>query len=126
MDLVTCAADSHVSRAENIIRFVKKRLRSIQSETPFTKYLRRLTIKMTTRATVLINSFRRKSGVHYVMSQRQILFGKKFKTPLCKMGDLVLASNVKPTTRHHAQKHSMNYTLDQMMVVLIIQYSSSQ
>ena len=29
MDLVTCAADSHVPRAENTIRFVKERLRSI-------------------------------------------------------------------------------------------------
>ena len=34
LDLTTCAADSHVSRAENAIRFVKDRLRSIQCETP--------------------------------------------------------------------------------------------
>ena len=33
--LTTCAADSHVPRAENAIRFVKERLRSIQCETPF-------------------------------------------------------------------------------------------
>ena len=46
---------------------------------------------MTKRATVIINSFRRKSGVHSVMSPRQIIFGKKFKTPLYKMGELVLA-----------------------------------
>ena len=49
---------------------------------------------MAKRATVLINSFRRKSGVHSVMSPRQIIFGKKFKTPLCKMGELVLAYDV--------------------------------
>ena len=50
---------------------------------------------MTRRVTVLINSFRRKSGVHAVMSPKHILFGKKFKTLLCKMGELVLAYNVK-------------------------------
>ena len=43
------------------------------------------------RVVVLINSFRRKSGVHPVMSPRQIIFGKKFKTPLCKIGELVMA-----------------------------------
>ena len=94
IDLITCAADSHVPRAENAIRFMKERLRSIKCETPFTKYPRKLTIKMTKPATVLINSFRRKSGVHSVMSPRQIIFGRKFKTPLCKMGELVLAHNV--------------------------------
>ena len=35
IDLNTCVADSHVPRAENAIRFVKERLRSIQCETPF-------------------------------------------------------------------------------------------
>ena len=95
INLDTCAADSHVPRAENAIRFVKERLRSIQSETPFDKYPKKLTIEMTRYVTVLINSFRRKSGVHAVMSPRQILFGKKFKTPLCKMGELVLAYDVK-------------------------------
>ena len=28
------------------------------------------------------------------MSPRQILFGKKFKTPLCKIGELVMVYNV--------------------------------
>ena len=84
IDLDTCAADSQVSRAENAIRFVKDRLRSIQCKMQFNKYPKRLTIKMTKRVTILTNSFRRKSGVHAVMSPRQILFGKKFKTPLCK------------------------------------------
>ena len=50
---------------------------------------------MTKRATILINSFRRKSGVHAVMSPRQILFGKKFKTSLYKINELVLAYDVK-------------------------------
>ena len=46
------------------------------------------------RDVVLINLFRRKSGVHPVMSPRQILFSKKFKTPLCKIGELVMAYHV--------------------------------
>ena len=54
---------------------------------------------MTKRATVLINSFRRKSGVHSVMSPRQILFGKKFKTPLCKMGELVMAYHIRANNK---------------------------
>ena len=29
-----------------------------------------------------------------MMSPRQILFGKKFKTPLCKIGELVMAYGV--------------------------------
>ena len=87
MDSVTCAADSYVPRVENAIRFIEERIGSIQSETPFTKYPRRLTIEMTKSATVLINSFRRKSGAHSVMSLRQILFRKKFKTPLYKIGN---------------------------------------
>ena len=35
IDLDRCAADSHVPRAENTIKFVKERLRSIQCETLF-------------------------------------------------------------------------------------------
>ena len=55
IDLDTCEADSHVPRAENAMRFVKERLRSIQCETPFTKYPKRLTIEMTKHVTILIN-----------------------------------------------------------------------
>ena len=67
VNLDTCAADSHVPKVEGAIRFVKERLRSIQSETPFSRYSKRLTIEMTRRVTILINSFTRKSGVHPVM-----------------------------------------------------------
>ena len=38
INLTTCVSDSHVPRAENAIRFVKERRRSIQCETPFKKY----------------------------------------------------------------------------------------
>ena len=58
INLDTCVADSHVPRAENAIRFVKERLRSIQCETLFNKHPKRLTIEMTKHVTILINSFR--------------------------------------------------------------------
>ena len=114
-------------RAENGIRFAKERLRSIQCKTPFNKYPKRLTIEMTKRVTILINSFRRKSGVHAVMSPIQILFGKKFKTPLCKMGELVLAYDIKSNNKTSKPRaHSMHYILDLMMEVLVTQYSNYQ
>ena len=49
---------------------------------------------MVKRVIVLINSSRRKPGVHSVMLPRQILFGKKFKTPLCKIDKLVIVCDV--------------------------------
>ena len=64
INLDTCVVDSHVPRAENAIRFVKERLGPIQYETPSNKYPKRVTIEMTKRVTILVNSFRRKSGVH--------------------------------------------------------------
>ena len=99
MDLITCATNSHVPRAEDVIRFVKKRLKAIESETPFKKYRKRLTIKMTKYVIVLINLLRRESGVHSVLSSRQILLVKKLKTPLCKIEDLVMAWDVKANNK---------------------------
>ena len=89
--LTTCDSDSHVPRVENSIKFVKERVRCIQSELPFKKLPRRFTIEIVKRVVVLINSFARKSGVHSVMSPRQIMFGRKFIPPLCKIGELVLS-----------------------------------
>ena len=40
-----------------------------------------------------------KSGVHSVMSPRQLLFRKKFKTLLCKMGELVLEYDVQSNNK---------------------------
>ena len=56
INLTTCAADSHVRRAENPIRFIKERLSSIPCEHNLKQYPKRITIEMTKRATVLINS----------------------------------------------------------------------
>ena len=126
VDLTTCAADLHVPRAENLIKYVKERIRCIKCETPFTKYTKRLTIEMVKRITVLINSFRRKSGVHPVMSPRQLIFGKKFKTPLCKIGELVLAYNATSNNMTALQGRSLYYTLEQVIAVPVIQYLKSQ
>ena len=46
VDLVACAADSNLPRAENAIQFVKERMRAVQSETPFDRYPKRFTIKL--------------------------------------------------------------------------------
>ena len=43
--LTTCDADSRVPRAENAIKFMKERVRCIQSELGFSKLPRQLTIK---------------------------------------------------------------------------------
>ena len=42
MEFITVATDSHVSRVNNAIGFVKERLSAIQSETPFQKYLKKV------------------------------------------------------------------------------------
>ena len=54
---------------------------------------------MMERVVLLINSFSRKSGVHPAMSPIQILYGNKFKLPLCKIGELMMAYNVKSTNK---------------------------
>ena len=54
---------------------------------------------MMKRVTVLINLFRRKSGVHPVLSPRQISFGKKIKISLCKIGELVMVYDVKASNK---------------------------
>ena len=89
--LTTCDADSHVPRAENAIKFVKEQVRCIQSDLGFSKYPRRLTIKMITRTVCLINSFARKTLAHKTMSPRRIMYGRGFKPPLCKFDKLVMA-----------------------------------
>ena len=62
--LTTCATESHVPRAKNVIRFVKERVRCIQSEILFAKFPKSLTIQMVKQVTVLINLFNRKAWVH--------------------------------------------------------------
>ena len=89
--LTTCDADSHVPRAKNAIKFVKERVQCIQSELGFSKYPRRLIIKMITRMVTLINSFARRTLAHKTMSPQRIMYGRGFKTTLCKFDELVMA-----------------------------------
>ena len=86
-DLTTCAADSDIPQAENAIRFVKERRRCIQYETPFKKYQKRLMIEMVKRVTVLINLFKRKSGLHPMMSPRQLIFGRNSRLHYTKLAN---------------------------------------
>ena len=83
--LITCATELLVTRAKNTISFVKERVRYIQSETPVTKFLERLTSERVKWITVLIISFNRKFGLYPVMSPRQILFGKKLRIHCVKL-----------------------------------------
>ena len=76
-----------------------KSQRCIKSESPFKRHPKRLTIEVVKRFTILINSFNRKLGVHSATSPRQILFGKKLKTQLCKIGELVMANAVKANNK---------------------------
>ena len=117
VDLNTYAAHLHVPRAKDAIKCVKESVKFIKNKTPFTKNPKRLMIEMVKRVTVLINSFNNKSRVHLVVSPRQILFGKKFKTPLCKIGELVMTYDV---TANNTMAHSrafLNYTSDQVVAV---------
>ena len=80
LNLTTCAADLHVPRVKNAIRFVKEIVRYIQSASSFTRYPKRLIIEVVKRViTIHIDSFNRKSGVHSVMSHRQILIEKEIQ-----------------------------------------------
>ena len=94
VDLTTFVTDFHVTRAENAIRFVKQRVRCIQSETLFTKFLKMLTVEILRRVTVLINVFNKKLKVHPITTPSQILIRKKFKSPLFKIGKLVMTNDV--------------------------------
>ena len=79
IDLNTFLTDLQVPRAENKIRFMKAIFRCIQSEPPFTKYLKRLTTGVVKHATIFINLLNRKSGVYPVMSRRQKNLSCPFK-----------------------------------------------
>lgn len=74
VDLNIFATDSQAPRAKNKIRLFKKVLQCIQSESTFTKYPKMIKNEVMECATVFIDSFDKKLGVHRVMSHRQILY----------------------------------------------------
>ena len=99
-------------------------MRAIQSETPFERYPKRFTIEMLKRVVILINLFRRKSAVHPVMSPRQILFSKKFKTPLCKISKLVIAYDVTADNKTTIPRAFYALYIGPMIAVLVIKYTN--
>ena len=99
IDLNAFSTDSKAPRAKNKIKFIKEIVRCIQSESSFTKYMKRLTTKVVKHATVFINSLDRKSGVHPVISHRQILFEKKFMNIWNKIGKLAMTYNMTENNR---------------------------
>ena len=104
VQLTVCGADGHVPQAENAIKFIKEQVRCIQCNMPFTRLPRAITIEMTSRATTLINSFNRKGNVHPVLSAREIVTGRRFITPICHFGDLVMAYNTKASNDTGTQR----------------------
>ena len=104
VQLTVCGADGHVPLAENAIKFIKERVRCMQCNMPFKRLPRAITIEMASRATTLINSFNRKGNVHPVLSPREIVTGRRFITPICHFGDLVMAYNTKASNDTGTQR----------------------
>ena len=91
--MVCCDTNAHVQFVERGIRFVKERIRCIRSMLPskikrIPSCLMRELIISTIK---MINSIRRKGGVHPVMSPRQIVTGRKLVLPPYPPGAVVYA-----------------------------------
>ena len=76
--LMCCDTNSHVPFIERAIRFVKERVRCVRSMLP--KRIKRVPARLMRELVIstvkMINSIRRKGGVHPVMSPRQIITGR--------------------------------------------------
>ena len=92
-----CDTNSHVPFIERGIGFVKERIRCAQSMLPKrTKWISaRLMRKLVVSTVKMINSIKRKGGVHSVMSPRQIVTGRKY-FPLIHQEHLYALSKVAP------------------------------
>ena len=81
--LLCCDTNSHVHFIKQGIRFVKERVRCVRSMLPKemkcipTRLMRELVVS----TVKMINSIRRKEGVHPVMSPRQIITGRRLVLP---------------------------------------------
>ena len=91
--LVCCDTNSHVPFIERTIRFVKERVRCVQSM--LSKRIKRIPARLMRElvmATVkMINSIRRKGGVHPVISPNQSITGMRMKLPPYPPGSCVYA-----------------------------------
>ena len=82
--LYCCDTNSRVPFIEQTIRFVKERVRCVRSMLPTTTTKRipaRLMRELVVSTVKMINSIRRKGGVHPVMSPRLIDTGRKMVLP---------------------------------------------
>ena len=89
--LVCCDANSHVPFIKRTIRFLKERVRCVWSM--LSKRIKcipaRLMRELVMSTVKMINSIRRKGGVHPVMSPRQIVTGVRMKLPPYPPGSCV-------------------------------------
>jgi hypothetical protein len=56
---------------------------------PYKKLPKQFTIEMVHKVTMLVNSLPKQNGIHYVLSPREIVTGKKFRRPSIKIGQYV-------------------------------------
>ena len=98
--LVCCDTNSHVPFIKRAIRFVKARVRCVQSMLP--KRIKRIPVRLMRELVMstvkMINSIRRKGGVHPVMSPRQIITGRRMKLPLILRAHVCMQFQEKPQT----------------------------
>ena len=91
--LLCCDTNSHVPFIKQGIRFVKERVRCVRSILP--KEIKRIPTRLMRELVVstvkMINSIRRKSGVHPVMSSRQVVTGRRMVLPPFPPGSCVYA-----------------------------------
>merc|ERR1712086_1076654 len=89
--LLCCDANSHVPFIERAIRFIKERVRCVQTMLP--KCIKRIPVRLMRELVMstvkMINSIERKGGVHPVMSPRQIVTGMRMKLPPYPPGSCV-------------------------------------
>ena len=91
--LLCCDTNSHVPFIKQGIRFVKERVKCVRSILP--KEIKRIPTRLMRELVVstvkMINSIRRKSGVHPVMSSRQVVTGRRMVLPPFPPGSCVYA-----------------------------------
>jgi hypothetical protein len=87
--LITCDADRHVETIERQIRFVKERIGSVRMMLPYKKLPIRFLIELVSRVTMLMNSIPKKSGIHRIISPRELITGKKLRIPEHHIGQYV-------------------------------------
>ena len=91
--LLCCDTNLHVPFIERAIRFLKERVRCVRSMLPkeikrIPTWLMRELVMCTVK---MVNSIRRKGGVHPVMLSRQIITGRRMKLPPYSPGSCIFA-----------------------------------